>query len=130
MTTNQYISMVLLLGRIVVLFYMLRVIRKQYRVLRAKNYPELNELRIRNLVFSAIILLGNVLPILIDVMGIFGIGSFGLLLAYVFSNNITAVASAYMLWHNLALAERIKIIDVQQAKDDIQEAVESERANG
>lgn len=129
MTANQYISIALLLGRGVVLYFMIKVIRKQHRVLKAKNYPELNELRQRNLVFSVIILLGNVVPILIDTLGIFGKGSFGLLLAYVFSNNITAMLSAYMLWSNLVLAEKIKIIDIDQAIDDIKQAVAEERAS-
>lgn len=129
MTTNQKISLALLIGRAIVLYYMVRVVSKQYRVLKTKNYPELNQLRIRNLVFSAIILLGNIIPIIIDVMGIFGKGSFNLLLAYVFSNNITAIMSAYILWYNIRLAERIKIIDTEQARVDIQDAVEDEREN-
>lgn len=111
MTTNQYISISLLIGRLVTIYIMVLVIRKQRRALKSTKYPELRDLRKTLLVGSVILLLANFVPVLIDTLGLFNKGSFGLLLAYVFSNNLTAIFAAYMLWYNLRLAERIKISD-------------------
>lgn len=110
MTVNQYIALGLLLGRIVTVILTAMVIRKQYRVLKTKKYPELKMLR-RNLMLGTIILLiGNFIPIVIDTLGIFNRGSFSLLLAYVFSNNITAILASFMLWYNIRLSERTKLL--------------------
>ncbi len=111
MTANQYISIGLLLGRFISVTIMVTVIRKQWRSLRSKKYPELHPLRQRNLAGSIVLIAMNFAPILIDTYGVFGKGSFNLLLAYVFSNNLTAILYAYMLRSSLQLAERIIISD-------------------
>lgn len=111
MTTNQKISVVLLIGRLVTVMIMSFVIRKQWRALKSRKYPELRSLRQVLLIGSLVVSMGNILPIIIDVYGIFGKGSFGLLLAYVFSNNITAILAAVVTFYSLSLAERIKVID-------------------
>lgn len=109
MDVNQKISLALLAGRLVTVFIMAMVIRKQHRVLRANNYPELRPLRIRLLIGSYIAMAGNIIPVMIDTMGLFGKGSFALLLAYVFSNNFTAILTAYLVWFNIRLSEKIKL---------------------
>lgn len=111
MTANQYISIGLLLGRIICVSIMVLVIRKQWQVLWTKNYPELQPLRWRNLVGSIILIAMNFVPIIIDVMGVFNVGNFTILLMYVFSNNLTAILYSYMLWTSLKLAEKIVITD-------------------
>lgn len=111
MTANQIISLFLLVGRAATVALMVLVIRKQARVLHSKKYPELQQLRKWLLGGSIVILLGNLVPITIDLYGVFGKGSFSLLLAYVFSNNLTAMFSAYVMLYNLRLAERIKLDD-------------------
>lgn len=129
MTANQKISLALLIGRLITVFIMAHVIRKQHGVLKAKNYPELNTLRKTLLLGSIIILLGNTVPIIIDVMGVLGKGSFSLLLAYVFSNNIIAIFSAYMLWYNISLSEKIKLINHAAVVKEARKLANSENIN-
>lgn len=111
MNANQYISLALLLGRVVSVTILFMVIRKQHRALRSKNYPQLRPLREKNLLGTVVLIGMSFVPILIDVFGIFNAGSFNLLLAYVFSNNLSAILYSYMLWSSLRLAERIIISD-------------------
>lgn len=119
MTANQYIALALLVGRLVTLYIMYFVVRRQYRNLKAQSYPELNQLRLNLLIASIIILLGQILPITIDVLGIFNGGSFNLLVAYVASNNIISILSAFVLWYNLNLTQRIKLIDQAAIKVEL-----------
>lgn len=116
--TNQKLSILLLIGRVITFIVMIGVTRKQYRVLKARNYPELRALRHTLLAGSLVVLAGNILPIVIDVMGVFRKGSFLLLLAYVFSNNITAMLSAFLLWYNLRLSEKIRVIEDSTETND------------
>lgn len=111
MEANQYISLVLLIGRIGALVILFAVLKKQRKALRAKSYPELRSIRIRNLAGTVVLMGMQILPITIDVFGLFNRGSFGLLLAYVFSNNLSALLYSYMLYSNIRLAERIVISD-------------------
>lgn len=110
MTANQKIALALLIGRVIVLFLLSKVARKQWIALRSQEYPELRRLRIALLVGTVIIIAGNIMPVVIDVLGVFGKGSFGLLLAYVFSNNITAILTAYVMLYNLKLSEETEIV--------------------
>lgn len=96
MDTNQKISLVLLIGRLVTVYFSVRIIRIQYGLRNIND--KFDGFRNLLLTLSFVILLGNMVPILIDVFGIFGKGSLGLLLAYVFSNNITSMLAAFMLW--------------------------------
>lgn len=118
MTANQYIAIVLLVGRLITVAITFVVIRKQYRVLRAKKYPQLKRLRRTLFAGSIIIMLGNVIPIIIDALGIVGKGSFNLLLAYVFSNNITAALSAYMTWYAIRISEKTEVILSEDGEGD------------
>lgn len=122
MNTNQKISLALLVGRLITVIIMFMVARKQYQVLKVQNYPELTRLRRTLFLGSLIVLAGNILPVVIDVMGVFNRGSFGLLLAYVFSNNFTALLGAYLLWYNINLAERIKLIDIEEQRAEVEDA--------
>lgn len=97
MEANQYIYIGLLLGRLVSVYILALVIRKQWRALRSKKYPELRPLREGNLLGSTVLIGANVIPIILDVFGIFNMGTFGLLLAYIFSNNISAMLYSYMI---------------------------------
>lgn len=119
MTANQYISLALLIGRLITIYIMYFVARRQYRNLKARSYPELTQLRLNLLIASIIILIGQILPVTIDVLGLFEVGSFGLLVAYLTSNNITALLSAFLLWYNLELTQRIKLLDQAAIKKEI-----------
>lgn len=111
MDANQYISLALLIGRLTCVYILALVIRKQWRALRSRNYPELRPLREKNLLGSIVLVGMNLIPIVLDIFGLFNMGSFGLLLAYVFSNNLSAILYSYMLWTSLRLAEQIVISD-------------------
>lgn len=105
MDSNQVHALLLLIGRIVTLVLILLVIPKQYKLLKAKNQPEISYLRRRLFLSSVIMGAGQLVPIIIDVLGIFGKGSFGLLLLYVYSNNLTAMLGAYMMWTVYKISE-------------------------
>lgn len=111
MNANQWYSLLLLIGRVITVVLILKVVPKQYQQLKAQNYPQLQRLRNRLFVSSIILLVGNFVPITIDVFGLFNMGSFGLLLLYVFSNNITAMLSAYMTYTVYRISETTEIID-------------------
>lgn len=130
MTANQYISLALLIGRLITIYIMYFVVRRQYRNLKARSYPELNQLRFNLLVASIIILIGQILPVTIDVLGLFEIGSFGLLVAYVASNNIISMLSAFVLWYNLNLTQRIKLIDQAAVEAQLNKLAKSKSNNG
>lgn len=111
MDANQYIAIGLLLGRIICVVILSLVIRKQWRALRSKKYPELRSIRQLNLAGTIVLLVMNFIPILIDALGVFDKGNFATLLAYVFSNNLTAILYSFMLWTGLRLAEKIVLSD-------------------
>lgn len=111
MDANQYLSLGLLIGRIICVHILFLVIRKQWRALRSKKYPELRSIRETNLIGTVILVCMNFIPIILDVFGLFGAGSYGLLLLYVFSNNLSAILYSYMLWTSLRLAEKIVLSD-------------------
>lgn len=129
MTANQYISLALLVGRLITLYIMCFVVQRQYRNLKAQSYPELTQLRRNLLIASGIMIVGQILPITIDVLGLFEIGSFALLVAYVVSNNITALLSAFILWYNLELTQRIKLIDQAAIKGELGKLAKSKSDN-
>lgn len=109
MTDTQIHALILLIGRLITVVFISFVIPKQYRLLKATNYPELRVLRKRLFLSSIVLLCGQFIPILIDVLGIFKIGSFNLLLIYVYSNNLTAILAAYMMWTVYKISETTKI---------------------
>lgn len=95
MDANQWIALALLFGRGYTVWNIVQVIRHQWAI--RKIADEYADLRKRMFILSFTVLVGNFIPILIDVFGLFGLGSFELLLAYVFSNNITAMILSFML---------------------------------
>lgn len=103
MDANQWLALFLLFGRLGTVFFMLSVLRIQYKLKGIKD--AVSPLRKTMLWLSTTILLGNAVPIIIDTLGIFGKGSFGLLIAYVISNNITALLAAIMVWQVYRLAK-------------------------
>lgn len=92
---NTVISLLLLIGRLVGIYLMLRVLMIQLSLRKRKDH--VSNLRAVLMSLGIVIMLGNVIPVIIDVMGIFGKGSYGLLVAYAFSNNLTAVLAAFMI---------------------------------
>jgi hypothetical protein len=111
MDSNQIHALLLLIGRIITVIFIGNVVPKQYKLLKATNYPELRKLRKRLLQASVVLLVGQFIPILIDVLGIFQIGSLNLLLVYVYSNNLTAMLAAYIMWTVYRISEQTKLND-------------------
>jgi hypothetical protein len=109
MDGKQLISISLLIGRVITVTLLIQVARKQYRTLDTKSFPELHRLRVWLFTGTMIALFGNFIPILIDSYGVFNRGSFGLLLWYVYSNNITAILAAIAILGSIRLSERTKL---------------------
>lgn len=109
MTANQWISLALLIGRVATLYFIVKVVPKQHKLLKATNDPELRPLRKTLFLCGLVLAAGNVVPIVIDVAGLFEMGSFGLLLAYVFSNNFTALLAAYMMWTVYKISDTTRV---------------------
>lgn len=109
MDANQIHALLLLIGRIITVTFIALVLPKQHKLLKATNYPELRVLRKKLFLCSIVLLAGQFVPIIIDVLGIFQLGSFGLLLTYVYSNNLTAILASYMMWTVYKISEQTKI---------------------
>lgn len=109
---TRIIAATLLVGRLITIWFIFIVFKKQLSLLRSKHHVELRPLRKILFGLSFITIAGNIIPVVIDTMGIFGKGSFGLLLAYVYSNNITAILSAITLY------VVYKISESTQSKDE------------
>lgn len=97
MSTKE-ISLLLLFGRLFTVLFVSLVIRLQVQLVKQNRGPELQWYRKSLLALTIVLLVGNFVPIVIDSYGILGKGSFGLLLLYVFSNNITAMIAAFITW--------------------------------
>lgn len=105
---TKILSLILLFGRIASVVFISMTIRLQVKLIRSRRHNELNGLRKVLLASSCLILLGNVVPIIIDVNGIFGRGSFALLITYVLSNNITALLSAMLMWQIYRVSGKVQ----------------------
>lgn len=113
MSANQIHSLVLLIGRLLTLYFILWVIPRQYKVFKTRmvSEPELRPIRGKLLLGHVVMALGQVVPITIDVFGLFNRGSFGLLLLYVYSNNFTALLSAYLMKTVYVTSEKTRLDD-------------------
>lgn len=118
----QTIALILLIARVISVVFIVTVLLKQVRLfgkpIDFEAVPFLTKLerksvyRIRTVLFflSVIILLGNLVPVLIDYITLFG-DSLGrptqlrpISIAYAFSNATTAMFSAIMIWTLYKLA--------------------------
>ena len=98
MSETQWISLLLLIGRVITVVFIIMVLRLQWKLIRQNMGPELQWYRKSLFALSAVSIAANFIPITIDVFGLLGKGSYALLLAYVFSNNISAMVQAFTLW--------------------------------
>lgn len=95
---TRLIAVILLAGRLLTVIFVGLVIRLQIQLLKQNRGPELQWYRKSLLALTLILFIGNFVPIVIDSLGVFGKGSFSLLLLYVFSNNLTAMIAAFITW--------------------------------
>lgn len=122
MVDLQLIAFFLLIARIISVIFICLVIRKQAglfgKTLDIEAVPYLTRLQIRNVylirrvlfILSLVILAGNLVPIVIDAITLFN-NDLGrptnlraISIAYAFSNALTAMVSAIMIWTLYKLA--------------------------
>lgn len=113
------ILLVLHLGSVV---YIGGVLRKQWRLLKVPIYPEIKRFRRVLFTLSAIILIGNAIPIFVDLVTILTNNSLGrtpsvkpISFAYAMSNALTALVSAYLIHTLYKLAASTKEITDYEA---------------
>lgn len=102
----QILAGILLVGRLAAIVFTIIVIRLQVQLLRTKTNPELQDLRKLLLTLSVIVFAGNMIPIMIDVVGLTGNRPGILGIYYAFSNNLTALLSSILLWIVYRYSER------------------------
>lgn len=115
MVDIETIALLLLIGRLISVTFILLVLHRQYRLFGTQidfelvpnltKYQRRNVYRIRRILFalSVIIFLGNLIPIAIDALTLFvETGRPAILrpvsVMYAFSNSLTAMFSAIMIW--------------------------------
>lgn len=123
MISIQIIAFILLIARLISVFFIVKVLITQARqfgreidfslVPNLSKFQQKNIYRIRRVLFAlaVIILIGNFIPIVIDYITLITDNSLGrtanvkpISIAYAFSNAITAMLSAIMIWTLYKLA--------------------------
>lgn len=97
------LAIILLILRAIAAVFMIWVLSIQYPLLKAVNDPEIKPLRYVLFIFAAIIAVGNVVPIAIDIYGLFIESQVKttfdpLLTVYFLNNAIVAAISAVCFW--------------------------------
>lgn len=118
------VALILLLGRIVSASFMVLVVRRQRALSKLPIDPELLPFRKTLNHLSLAILIGNIIPIVIDILTIAATNSLeredspsvtGV--TYAFSNCITSAVSAYLIWTLYKQAAKTVLI-ADEAIDD------------
>lgn len=100
----KIIAAVLLTLRLMSVAFLYLVLKRQVRYLRSKKEPELQNVRILLTSLTAIILLGQLVPILIDSVTLLDVVERSMSrphpigIAYALSNGTTAVVTSYLLY--------------------------------
>lgn len=118
------VALILLLGHIVSAVFMLFVVRRQRELSKLPIDQELLSFRKTLNRLSVAILVGNIIPIVIDILTIYTYNSLEresspsmIGIMYAFSNAITAAISAYLIWTLYKQAAKTVLI-VDQATED------------
>lgn len=102
----------LLVGRLVSQVFITLVLKRQWELLKLPIDENLKLFRKRLFTLSIVIFLGNLVPILLDATALFitteGRNSNPSIIgiAYVISNNLTAIVSAFVIWLLYRLAAK------------------------
>jgi hypothetical protein len=127
----QIIAAILLLARLASDFYMARVLRKQWKLLKLPIEPEIKRFRKVLFILSIVIFVGNFIPIIIDSITLL-YGNPGrpaavrpISLMYAVSNASVAFFSAYLIHLLYKLAD-----NPEEASKDIRRAIRKEHKNG
>lgn len=120
----KHVAAILLVGHIVSAAFMVFVVRRQRALTKLPVNPELMPLRRTLGRLSMAVLIGNIIPILIDILTIIAHDSLKredspslVGMTYAFSNAITAAVSAYLIWTLYKQAAKTVLI-VDQATED------------
>lgn len=110
----RLVALVLLLGRLAALTLFLMVIKVQWRLMRLPTQPEVIKFRKNLFVLTVIIAAGNLIPIIIDTVSLFGPGEKvdinELIIWYAFSNTVTAVLAGVLIRNLYKLAADTKSV--------------------
>lgn len=120
----KHVAAILLVGHIVSASFMLLVVRRQRALTKLPIDSDLLPFRRTLNRLSVAILIGNIIPILIDILTITAHDSLrredspsGIGIIYGISNAVTAVISAYLIWTLYKQAAKTVLI-VDQATED------------
>lgn len=120
----KHIAAILLLGRLVSVFFMAFVVKRQRALLKLPIDPSLAPFRRTLNRLSIAVLIGNVIPIILDASTILSANALEredtpstIGVMYAFSNCITSALSAYLIWKLYKQAEKTVLI-VDQATED------------
>lgn len=127
MLTIQQLAIGLIFLHMGSVIYISMVLRRQFGLFKVPISPYLNHFRKVLFTLSCIVLLGNVIPILIDVLTLFvQTGRPAHLrivsILYAFSNGVTALISAYLIWKLYHLAA-----DTKKMTDFTEDTLKAER---
>lgn len=92
-----FLAFGLLAARVWIVWTLVEVVRLQYKLIAAKNDPDLAQLRVDLFNLTLVFLAGQILPVILDVSVIFQPRVDELIKAYAISNTISTVAAVYIL---------------------------------
>lgn len=98
MGVYKTIALLLLVERLVSIAFIIATVVIQWRLLVSKNMPELRPLKLTLLILNGVILLGNVVPIVLDVSVLLDKSTTYLLVFYALSNSMTAMVWSFTFW--------------------------------
>lgn len=108
----KLLASILLIGRLVSVVFISLVIRRQWTLFKSKIAPHLVSFRRNLFILSIVILLGQVVPIIIDTLAIYADVSKSsaspspIGVAYAVSNCLTSILSAIFIWTLYRMAAR------------------------
>jgi len=99
----QLYASILLAIRVISVFFIVLVIKRQWALFKLPIHEDIKTFRIVLFLLSVAILIGNIIPIVVDVMALFGATNRPdqiptASVFYSFSNAITAVLSSILVW--------------------------------
>jgi hypothetical protein len=111
MLSIKELAALLLIGHFSSMLFIIRVLYRQFRLFKIRTTVELNHFRKVLFTLSIVIMIGNVIPISIDILTLFinlGRPTHIRLISvlYALSNAVVEFASAYLVWKLYQLAAR------------------------
>lgn len=98
MDIYKVITSLLLVERFVGITFTVVTLVIQWKLLASKNMAELKPLKLTLLLLNSIVLLGNVVPVILDMSVLLDRSTTYLLVFYALSNSTTAMIWSFMFW--------------------------------